>query len=477
MASRAASSPAPAAQVADLRESGFLSDRLSLVSARFSNASVENGYQKYLAKEGAQQQMLFQTLGAVVFVIYGILDGLVVGSLFREFLFVRLLIATPLAFGVMSLSWLAPFRRYLGLATALALIVMCSAVIYMIFRMPAADSPPYVIGVLVIMVYTACLMRINFPIAAAAFVLIGALYCLALISKPDETRADLISGIFFMMSVCTISIVTSYMQERRARMVWHRDEQRDRDAEVIRSLLIEATAADRSKINFLSVVTYELRTPLHQIIGYSEVVRRREDNNENAGYLEQVIASAQELLKKLGKMLRYADASAGKINAEIEKCAIRDIVDQAVDQFAADALRKSVSLKAESIEACSVMADPHLTSYALQNIIENAITASKPGGAVVIEGKATGSDHYLVCIRDSGCGMSPEKLASALSPFDQAETGYSRSSSGLGLGLPIAKMLLAEQNASIQLSSDPNSGTTAFVKLPITGAETEKDAA
>lgn len=457
--------PSASAGPAPAREPSHLRRGIKLLTATFADAETEERFRAHLVGEGFERERMMQLLGWLIFAGYGALDFFVVGERAAEFLTVRFLFAAPAALAVMAVCWLTPFRRYLGLSTALALMICAFAIIYMTYRMDDPAAPPYIIGVLVVLVFTSCVMRIDFVFAAATYSVIAAVYCAALFAKEAASDTELISGGFFMVSVAGIAIATIYLQERRAREVWVSAEQRAIDDALIRQLLLEATAADRSKAHFLSIVTHELRTPLHQIIGFSEIVRAKPDDPASAGYLDQVIGSAAQLLKKLGKMLRYADAAAGKIRVELEPTPVEEIIDRVLSETRAPAEARSVKIDASGVQQAAIVVDAHHTAYALQNLVENAINASAAGGAVSIAGALLPSGDYEIRIIDSGIGMSEEQIRTALAPFAQTDGGLARYREGLGLGLPIASRLLSEQKSTLTLQSRVGEGTIVSVRF------------
>lgn len=456
---------AATAGLAPVRERSRPKRDLKLLTATFADAETEEQFRQHLVGEGFERERMMQLLGWLIFVGYGALDFMVAGEHSAAFLTLRFLITAPAALCIMAICWMKPFRRYLGISTALALMFCAFAIIYMTYRMDAPGAPPYIIGVLVVLVFTSCVMRIEFLFAATTYAVIAAAYCAALFAKKAASDEELISGVFFMVSVAGIAIATIYLQERRAREVWANAEQRAIDDDLIRQLLLEATAADRSKAHFLSIVTHELRTPLHQIIGFSEIVRAKPDDPASAGYLDQVIGSAAQLLKKLGKMLRYADAAAGKIRVELEPTPIEEIIERVLSETRAAAEARAVKIDTSGVQHAEILVDAHHTAYALQNLVENAINASGAGGVVSIAGVFQPSGDYEMRIIDSGTGMSADQIRTALTPFAQTDDGLARYREGLGLGLPIASRLLAEQRSELTLQSKLGEGTIVAVRF------------
>ena len=437
-------------------------------SATFTDGATETAYRNFLSGPASDRERLLQVLGIISYLSYAALDLFVAGSLALEFIALRFFLVLPLVGLCVALTSLPKFRRHIEYSTTFGFAAMSLSIVYMIYKMPVVGAPPYIIGLLVVMIFTSCLMRVRFMIAAPVFISIAAAYCTVLIARPGIPPAEIISGYFFMLSVAAVAVVTNYLQERRARETWLRNVQRERDSARIEQLLVEATAADRSKINFLSILTHELRTPLHQIIGFSEISRNQVAGGEaenRIAPLDQITLSARDLLKKLGQMLRYADATAGKLNYSIDEIPILEIIDQIADQFAPSASAKSIRLDVSQVEPATLSIDQHHTAYALSNLVENAFNASAAGSTVKIVGAHTNDKRYRLQISDNGVGMSPEKIASAFAPFEQTESGRSRSREGIGLGLSIAKLILNGQGAVLSIRSAPGIGTVATVSF------------
>ena len=458
--------PAPS-----VREAIELRPELSLLRATFSDKVTEERFVQHLTEVGFGREKLMQALGQIVFVAYGVLDVLVAGDLSKEFLIIRYLIVAPITIGLICLSWLKPFRRHFALATSFALLMDALAIVYMIYRMEGPEAPPYIVGIIVVLIFTSCLMRINFVYAAPAYIVVALSYCFVMISKSDAGYGQIVSGYFFLISVTIVAIATIYLQERRARETWISGEFRARDNEMIRHLLLEATAADRSKTNFLSIVTHELRTPLHQIIGFGEVVKNYPNKEDSPKYLDYIILAANELLLKLGKMLRYADAAAGKLKVEMELCSAAEVAERVKEEGRKAASARSITIDISEVKDSKLWADPHHASYAIQNIVENAIIASRPGSKIRIVGYPLSDREYSLHVIDTGDGMTAAQLDAAFRPFAQAEAGLARYREGLGLGLPIANRLLTEQCAILSISSQVGVGTDVEIIFKTSAAE------
>lgn len=442
---------------------------LDKLRVRFCDRDLENCYREHLRVARLKRELIAQLLAVVLFLCYGALDFFAVGDLARTFLGIRLFVVAPIILALIALTATPRWAEYQEWTSTIGLCVCSFAIILMIYLMPASGAPPYIVGLLFSMILASCLLRVSFIIAAPSYCLIAAAYCISLLAREGVPEPLIASGLFFMLSVTGVACITNYVQETRSREVWLRNVQKEIDTERIEALLIEATAADRSKINFLSVLTHELRTPLHQIIGFSEVVRNSVILNgrpELTAQSDLVIDAARGLLGKISQLLRYADAVAGKLSFSQESVSAPEIVESVVDQAAAICAARGVSLNTSGVERASLYVDQHHTLYALYSVVENAVKASAPGAVVKIDGSLTTKGLYEFRVIDHGEGMSAEALQAAMKPFEQMQPARTRGRDGLGLGLAIADRLLRGQGGELRLESIRGVGTTVVIVLP-----------
>jgi signal transduction histidine kinase len=136
----------------------------------------------------------------------------------------------------------------------------------------------------------------------------------------------------------------------------------------------------------------------------------------------------------------------------------RDVARAMAD--AADARHVAVDIRAPA-ELAPIDVDPVRVREVMSNLLSNAVRHTPPGGRVTIDIASAGDNRISVEVRDTGTGMTPEELAHA---FDRFYKGPQ--SRGSGLGLTIAKSLVAAHGGEIRASSDPGRGTTISFTLP-----------
>ncbi|MEM9014187.1 MAG: HAMP domain-containing sensor histidine kinase [Pseudomonadota bacterium] len=439
------------------------------LTATFRDRKIEAEYQSHLVNEVFQRESAIAYGFVLIYALFGFLDLFVAGAAAQKILFYRLVVFTPIFVGIVSLARLERFKSHCHYIYTLAIFLAATSIVWMIGELPPQNPPPYMVGIIVVFIFAACILHLPFPAAAAAYLATAAFFSATTILVSDYSKNDIIAGHFFLFSSVLLAIGTTFVQEIRSRILWRQDVLRAQDAEKIEELLIEATAADQSKLNFLSILSHELRTPLHQIVGFSGLVRQSFDEDQNDSthqYLDEINDSASRLLGSIAKMLRYADATAGKISYSPSSCSASYLVETVIDQVSKDAEERDVALQRDQLSKASLAIDEIHTSYALSQILENAVAASPEGGAVMIIGSVVGNTYQLD-VSDNGAGMSDQQIDQAFKPFSQTGNARTRAVEGIGLGLSIAKKILNDQGAALDIRSTLGAGTTVTIEFPL----------
>ena len=227
-------------------------------------------------------------------------------------------------------------------------------------------------------------------------------------------------------------------------------------------------AADKLKNTFISHVSYELRSPLTNIIGFSELLSSQaigELNDKQAEYLTDLQKSSDSLMSIVDDILDLASIDAGGLELNIETLKLDDVIERAVkkvqNRFETEEveLNLNVAKKLPSFEA-----DKKRLSQVLYNLLSNAVGFSDTGATVTLSATKKKDEIELVVI-DQGCGIPDEEQESVFERFESQTRGSSHR--GAGLGLSIVKSLVELHHGSVDLSSNPGEGTKVIVRLPI----------
>ncbi|HVY43677.1 MAG TPA: PAS-domain containing protein [Hyphomicrobiaceae bacterium] len=229
-------------------------------------------------------------------------------------------------------------------------------------------------------------------------------------------------------------------------------------------------AADRLKSQFISHVSYELRTPLTNIIGFSELLespRTGSLNSKQREYLNDVSASSKTLLAIIDDILDLANIDAGALELKLAPLKVRPVIDAAVLGVRDRAARARIALDiVVADDAVDLIADEGRVRQVLYNLLSNAIGFSMPGGRVqLICRREAGNIAFTVI--DEGVGIPRDQQRSVLERFVSRSQGSKHR--GAGLGLSIVKSLVELHGGHMTLDSEPGRGTSVTVHFPENG--------
>jgi signal transduction histidine kinase len=229
-------------------------------------------------------------------------------------------------------------------------------------------------------------------------------------------------------------------------------------------------AADRLKSQFIGHVSYELRSPLTNIIGFGDLLARETTgplNGKQKEYLGDLTASSKSLLAIIDDILDLATIDAGGLELKTAPVKVRSVIDTAVLGVRDRAQRARLALEIEiDHEDAVFIADEARIRQVLYNLVSNAIGFSNPGATIFIRSWGDrGTRHFIV--EDQGVGIPADKQARVLDRFETHSQGGKHR--GAGLGLAIVKSLVELHGGALALESEPGRGTRVHVQLPEDG--------
>ena len=233
-------------------------------------------------------------------------------------------------------------------------------------------------------------------------------------------------------------------------------------------------AADRLKSQFISHVSYELRTPLTNIIGFSELLsspRTGELNSKQREYLNDISASSRTLLAIINDILDLATIDAGALELKLTSVKVDDVVDTAVLGVRDRAQRARLNLDIRIAEdAVEFIADEARVRQVLYNLLANAIGFSKPGDTIIVTVRRE-AGMMAFTVEDKGVGIPKDQQQRMLERFESRSQGSKHR--GVGLGLAIVKSLVELHGGAMSLESEPGEGTRVTVRFPESGVHQE----
>lgn len=245
--------------------------------------------------------------------------------------------------------------------------------------------------------------------------------------------------------------------------------------EALRELTARLTEADRRKDEFLALLAHELRNPLAPIRYGVQLMRRPRNNGESVGAVDDKVLDMLE--RQLAQMVRLVDdlldnsrISQGKLTLQKQRIELAAVLSNAVEtsrpHIDAGGHRLTVVAPPNPI---FVDADGTRLAQVFSNLLNNSAKFTRPGGRIEVNVEIQAGD-VVVSIKDTGIGISPEKLPRIFEMFMQVDHSLEKAHGGLGIGLTLVKKLVEMHGGGVEARSDGHGrGSEFVVRLPGAG--------
>jgi len=228
--------------------------------------------------------------------------------------------------------------------------------------------------------------------------------------------------------------------------------------------------ASRAKADFLALMSHELRTPLNAVIGFAQLLERSAGSMavETVGeYAGLIRSSGEQLLHTINDILDLTRLGGGV--AEIPMSAVRlETVATVCLRIAEPIARPQGVILVDAVprDLPALRADVASLRRMIVHLLSNAVKFSAAGTTVTLSAEVTGDGGLAVVVSDQGCGMTAEQVEAVMQPFTQTGEVRSRRVSGVGVGLPLVKILAGLHGGRLVFDSAPGRGTRARLEFP-----------
>ena len=244
---------------------------------------------------------------------------------------------------------------------------------------------------------------------------------------------------------------------------------------------------DKLKSTFLANMSHELRTPMNAIIGYTDLLLDRVDgplNEEQEKSLKKVVANARHLLQLINDVLDVSKIESGKIDLQPKEIYLKLLIESVIPTFEPMIKQKGLTFTINLNEnLLPVYGDEDKVKQIFINLLSNAVKFTHHGGITISakpseRGIKPGESPLFVeiCVEDTGIGIKDEDIGKIFDKFTQVDISTIRQYEGTGLGLNIARGLVALHKGVIWVTSKYGEGSKFCFTLPLKKEILEKPA-
>lgn len=227
------------------------------------------------------------------------------------------------------------------------------------------------------------------------------------------------------------------------------------------------------KANFVANISHELRTPLTHIKGYLELLATGSLGGltaEQKNALQVSQRATGQLESLIDNLILFSQAERGEMTLHLLPVDIAKVADEIINYSRTKASNRNVTLEHEiTVDLPFVQADEEKISWAILQLLDNAIKFTPAGGKVLLSIQPEADNLIMVSVIDTGIGIPANRLEEIFEPFHQLDSSSTRRYGGTGLGLALVRDILNAHGSIIEVESEEGKGST--FRFPLLSAK------
>lgn len=226
---------------------------------------------------------------------------------------------------------------------------------------------------------------------------------------------------------------------------------------------------DKTKDEFLSIASHQLRTPLTSIKGYIDMLREGdfgEVNDAQKTALNETFTSSERMVRLINDFLNVSRLQTGKFSIDKTKHNLKDLVEEEVKMISLIAKQSDIKMNFQAKDVGTVKMDVEKIRQVIVNMLDNAIYYSKPNSTVYVDVKQKGKWAEFT-VKDSGIGVPEEDQQNLFGKFFRAANAQKRRPDGTGVGLFLARKVILGHGGEMVFHSKEGEGSTFGFRIPL----------
>lgn len=459
--------------------------KMNFITQNFSNTHLEIQFREAYFKNSINWLRIAILTSIFLYAGFGLLDKTTSPDFTNEFFIVRYYIVIPVLLGLIGLTFLKNFKKIWQSLVSVTLIVAGSGIIYMLHRNPT--NLYYYGGLFMIFMGGYFYVKLRFIHATISGVTLVIIYTISYFLIPHDVNSTsnnlIIADAFFIASniICMIGL---YSIEKLERTDFYQQNLLTKKQEEIKQInasleekVLNRTAelniakekaeeSDRLKTEFLASMSHEIRTPLNVIVGFSQIIANANTDFRFDQYSKTIINQTDLLLKLINDIIDVAKIESNSILLVADTVNLHDLLEELYLQFQMN-LPAKIQLKVvQPDKNLLIFCNKLRLHQVMSNLLLNAIKFTKAGkiefGAHILPTK-----EIQFYVEDTGVGIPKEEQQLIFDKFYKGDS-YAQ---GAGLGLGIAKNIVALMGGELTVKSEQGKGSLFSYTLPCHLAE------